>query len=206
MKTLTTSEIADIYNDKARTWKWTGVFDTVLGITRQRREHFGLVTGDVLDVACGTGENFRYLGTARSITAIDISAAMVAEARARAAKLGIPVEVRTGDATKLPFADDSFDVVVSALSTCTIPNYVSAFREMARVARPGGRILLLEHGRSRVGWIARRQDRSVEKHYGTTACRTNRDPVEELAEAGLSIGSHEVSHLGMINRFIISVD
>ena len=67
------------------------------------------------------------------------------------------------DGGALPYDDDSFDVVISAMSSCTFPDHAAAFREMERVGRPGGRILLLEHGRSSVGWIARHQDAGIRK-------------------------------------------
>jgi hypothetical protein len=76
---------------------------------------------------------------------------------------------------------------------------------MDRVTRPGGRILLLEHGRSSVGLIARRQDRNLERVFERSACRNNRDVLADLAEAGLEPTSHVVSHLGMMNRITIAI-
>jgi ubiquinone/menaquinone biosynthesis C-methylase UbiE len=115
------------------------------------------------------------------------------------------VDLLNGDAQELPFRDETFDTVVSALSTCTFPDYVTAFREMRRVVRPGGQILLLEHGRSEVGWIARRQDRHIDRVYARSACRNNRDVGAELAEAGLAPQSHVKTHLGAIDRITIRV-
>jgi ubiquinone/menaquinone biosynthesis C-methylase UbiE len=157
----------------------------------------------VLDVACGTGENFPHLGRATSITAFDISPEMVGEARRRRRQLGLEVGLLVGDAQEMPFPNETFDTVVSALSTCTIPDYVAAFREMSRVLRPGGRILLLEHGRSGVEWIARRQDRHIDRVYARSACRNNRDVGAELAEAGLVPDEHVRTHLGAIHQITI---
>ena len=86
-----------------------------------------------------------------------------------------------------------------------IPRLRHAFREMVRVTKPGGRVLLLEHGRSSVGWIARRQDRNIERVYERSACRNNRDIAVDLDEAGLEPATHLVSHLGMMNRVIVEV-
>jgi ubiquinone/menaquinone biosynthesis C-methylase UbiE len=115
------------------------------------------------------------------------------------------VELLVGDAQSLPFADDGFDTVISAFSSCTFPDYVSAFQEMARVTKPGGEVLLLEHGRSSLVWIARRQDRNIDRVYRRSACRNNRDVAVELDEAGLSVVSLHPSHLGMMNRIRIEV-
>jgi ubiquinone/menaquinone biosynthesis C-methylase UbiE len=130
---------------------------------------------------------------------------MVEEALRRRRQLGMAVDLLNGDAQELPFRDETFDTVVSALSTCTFPDYVTAFREMRRVVRPGGQILLLEHGRSEVGWIARRQDRHIDRVYARSACRNNRDVGAELAEAGLAPQSHVKTHLGAIDRITIRV-
>jgi ubiquinone/menaquinone biosynthesis C-methylase UbiE len=159
----------------------------------------------VLDVACGTGENFQYLRKAASLTAFDLSPEMVEEAHRRRRQLGRDIRLLVADAQEMPFPDASFHTVVSALSSCTFPDHVAAFGEMVRVTRPGGRILLVEHGRSSVGWIARRQDRIIGRVYERSACRNNRDVAHELAEAGLEPVAHEVSHLGMLNRIAIEV-
>lgn len=201
----TVGEVRELWDDIAPVWKWNHLVDAVLGVTLARRRHMSGITGDVLDVACGTGENFKYLREADSITALDLSPAMVRRARVRAGRLGLNGRVEVADAAMLPYNDDSFDVVVSAMSSCTFPDHVSAFLEMKRVARPGGRILLLEHGRSSIDWIARRQDAGVHKRLESGNCRNNRDPRAEIEEAGLDITSHVRSHLGIVHRFEIAV-
>jgi hypothetical protein len=57
-----------------------------------------------------------------------------------------------------------------------------------------------------VGWIARRQDRHIERVYQRSACRNNRDVALELSETGLEVLSHQTSHLGMMNRVTIEVE
>src|SRR5439155_7270180 len=66
----------------------------------------------------------------------------------RAAELGVSVDLRTGDAEALEFPAESFDTVVFGLCLCSIPDDRRAVAEAARVLRPGGRVLLLEHVRS----------------------------------------------------------
>jgi ubiquinone/menaquinone biosynthesis C-methylase UbiE len=182
-----------------------GIIDWLLMVKRLRKQHFAKATGAVLDVGCGTGENFEFLNGAGPITALDLSTEMVEEASRRAGQLRREVSLLAGDAQRLPFPDDRFDTVVSAFSSCTFPDYAAAFREMDRVTRPGGRILLLEHGRSSVGLIARRQDRNLERVCERSACRNNRDVLADLAQAGLEPTSHVVSHLGLMNRITIAI-
>lgn len=138
--------------------------------------------GRVLDVACGQGENFAHLTAADAIVAVDLSPAMIEHAAKRASKSAVPVETRVMSATELGFPDQNFDTVVSALATCTYPDPNAALREMARVLKPDGELLLLEHGRSSAKWLATFQDRRSDRHYRNAGCRWNQD-VEDLARA-----------------------
>jgi ubiquinone/menaquinone biosynthesis C-methylase UbiE len=99
----------------------------------------------VLEVAIGTGRNLPHYPAGATVTGIELSPAMLAIARQRAADLDRDVDFREGDAEHLPCDDASFDTVVCALSLCTIPNPATAIGEMKRVLVPGGRLLLLDH-------------------------------------------------------------
>lgn len=101
--------------------------------------------GQVLEVAVGTGRNLPGYPAEVTLTGIELSPAMLVIARQLADDLGREADLRDGDAEQLPFDDASFDTVVCALSLCTIPSPVAAVREMQRVLRPGGRLLLLDH-------------------------------------------------------------
>jgi ubiquinone/menaquinone biosynthesis C-methylase UbiE len=101
--------------------------------------------GRVLEVAIGTGRSLPYYPADAIVTGIELSPAMLAIARRRAAGLGREVDFREGDAEHLPFGDGSFDTVACALSLCTIPGPAMAIAEMKRVLVPGGRLLLLDH-------------------------------------------------------------
>jgi ubiquinone/menaquinone biosynthesis C-methylase UbiE len=101
--------------------------------------------GRVLEVAIGTGRNLPHYPASAIVTGIELSPAMLAIARQRAADLGREVDFREGDAEHLPFGDALFDTVVCALSLCTIPSPATAIAEMKRVLVPGGLLLLLDH-------------------------------------------------------------
>ncbi len=101
--------------------------------------------GRVLEVAIGTGLNLPHYPADATVTGVELSPAMLAITRQRAANLGRDVDLREGDAEHLPFGDASFDTVVCALSLCTIPDPAAAIGEMRRVLVPGGRLLLLDH-------------------------------------------------------------
>jgi phosphatidylethanolamine/phosphatidyl-N-methylethanolamine N-methyltransferase len=79
------------------------------------------------------------------ITAIDLSPRMLVRARERTARLKADVELREADVQALPFPDSSFDTVVATFVFCSVPDPVLGLREIRRVLRPGGQLLLLEH-------------------------------------------------------------
>jgi ubiquinone/menaquinone biosynthesis C-methylase UbiE len=159
----------------------------LLGLRSLRQQLLRRAAGTVLEVAAGTGRNFRYYPRMCQITAVDASMAMLTIARQRAATLGLPITCLVMDAAALSFPDQSVDTVVSSLSTCTFPNPVAALHEMARVCRRDGRILLLEHGRSDREWLGRWQDRRADRHAKALGCRWNREPLDLVRQAGLTV-------------------
>lgn len=100
----------------------------------------------VLDVACGPGILACAIAKeVRHVTGIDLTPAMIAQAEARQAREGRGnLAWQVGDATALPFADASFDRVTTRYSFHHMPDPVAALREMARVCRPGGRIVVID--------------------------------------------------------------
>ncbi len=102
-------------------------------------------SGHVLEVAVGTARSLPFYPPGIQLTGIDLSPSMLAIARQRAAEVGLQADLREGDAQALPFADNTFDTVLCALALCSIPDPAKAVAEMARVLKPGGKLLLLDH-------------------------------------------------------------
>jgi ubiquinone/menaquinone biosynthesis C-methylase UbiE len=177
------SEIREKYDRMA---KWYDALIPLewLGLGAIRRELLSKARGNVIEIAAGTGRNFRYYPPDTRVTAIDLSPAMLAIARQRA-KPNVRLAVMNAEA--LGFAAASFDTVISTLGLCTYPHPEAALREMARVCRPAGRILLIEHGRSNRPRIARFQDRHAAFHVSATCCHWNREPLELVHQAGLRV-------------------
>jgi phosphatidylethanolamine/phosphatidyl-N-methylethanolamine N-methyltransferase len=103
----------------------------------------------VLEVGVGTGINARLYPRNCQVTGIDFSPEMLEKARGRVQKQGLRnVRLLEMDASALTFADDSFDVVYAPYLISVVPDPVQVVREMRRVCRPGGKIVVVNHFRS----------------------------------------------------------
>ncbi|MBE3591117.1 MAG: class I SAM-dependent methyltransferase [Firmicutes bacterium] len=194
----TAEELQRKYDDLARWYDLGEALPELLLLRRLRRHLVRKARGAVLEVAAGTGKNLPHYPPGCSLTLVDLSPRMLAIAQRRARRLGRAVTCRVMDAQALEFPDGRFDTVVSTLSTCTFPDPVAALREMGRVCREDGRILLLEHGRSNRSWLARWQDRTAPGHARRIGCHWNRDPLELVRRSGLRAVQARRLALGMV--------
>ncbi len=160
----------------------------------------GQAAGDVLEVAVGTGRNLSFYPDGTRLTGVDWSPAMLGLARQRAAALGREADLRQGDAQALDFPDESFDTVLCALGLCAIPDDRRAVSEMARVLRPGGRLLLVDHVAASasalrgVQWLYERITIPLAgEHF-------RRRPLIYLRELGFLIEESERFKLGVVER------
>ena len=171
-----------------------------MGLSRLRRRALQQASGKVLEVAVGTGKNLPYYSRQSHIIGVDLSSEMLNIARKRGAKLSIHVFLSLADAEVLPFSAHCFDTVVSTLSSCTFPNPARAFQEMARVCRTGGKILLLEHGRSDQEWLARFQDRHADRFAEPLGCHWNREPLALVEHAALKVVKARRTFFGIFHQ------
>jgi ubiquinone/menaquinone biosynthesis C-methylase UbiE len=198
---MTVNQVQSAYDKIADQYEKRIWFDQhILGVARLRRRLLSKASGKILEVACGTGQNFKLFAPNSEITAVELSPGMLEQARQNASAHGLKVNLAVMDAEKLEFPDGSFDTVVSTLSTCTFPNPVKALQEMKRVCRPDGLILLLEHGHSDLPWLAKYQDRHEYQHYEDHAgCRWNQDPLDLIQSAGIKVLGSRRAILGMFH-------
>jgi len=114
-----------------------------------RRELWKEARGKILEVGVGTGKNMEfYPERGRNVTAIDISPKMLARAKRRAEIQQCEAKILCADVQNLPFPDNSFDTIISTFVFCSVPDPERGLREIARVCRPGGQALFIEHVRS----------------------------------------------------------
>src|SRR5918912_557765 len=148
--------VARVYENIA--WGYDLVFGPTLHPGRVNAiKRMGIKPGDrVLEVGVGTGINAALYPTYCSVTGIDLSSSMLEKARERVARKGLRnVRLLQMDAASLKFADDSFDIVYAPYVISVVPGPVAVTREMRRVCRPGGRIVILNHFRSENPLMAR---------------------------------------------------
>jgi ubiquinone/menaquinone biosynthesis C-methylase UbiE len=152
------------------------------GLREMRAELLAAARGRVLELGAGTGLNLAHYG--KSVTDLVLTEPdphMAKRLRARAAVNRIPSEVVEAGAEQLPFDDGSFDTIVATLVLCTVDDPPRAVAEAARLLKPDGQLLLIEHVRADDPRRARWQDR-FERPWGWVGagCHPNRDTAATL--------------------------
>jgi ubiquinone/menaquinone biosynthesis C-methylase UbiE len=153
------------------------------GLGRMRGELLAGAEGKVLELGAGTGVNLDlYPDGVAELTLAEPDPHMAKRLRARLAAARSQASVSEAPAERLPFADERFDTVVATLVLCTIPDPAAALSEAARVLKPGGRLLFIEHVRSERPGLAVWQDR-LEKpwRFLGDGCHCNRDTVKTIS-------------------------
>ncbi|WP_206812644.1 class I SAM-dependent methyltransferase [Paradesulfitobacterium ferrireducens] len=152
--------------------------------------------GRVLEVGVGTGKNlaFYHLGCTEFI-GIDLSPGMLAKAKERIPEAKVSVKLLEMDAQKLEFPDASFDTVVATCVFCSVPDPIKGLKEIKRVCKPEGRIILLEHVRSDSPLLGKIMDILDPLTVRLIGPHINRRTVENVKNAGLKITSVENQHL-----------
>jgi len=159
--------------------------------------------GQVLEVGVGTGANLEYYLPGCEVTGIDFSPGMLNKARRKIFRAKVPVTLLEMDAEHMDFPDNTFDTVVATCVFCSIPDPVQGFREVKRVCKNGGRIILLEHMRSEnpvLGWL---MDVFNPLALYLIGSNINRQTVENVRRADITIFSVE-EFSGKIIKLILA--
>lgn len=163
------------------------------GVRELRRRALAGAAGSTLEIGAGTGLNHDlYPAAVSELTLTEPFEPMARQLRDKAARLTPPATVVEAPAEALPFADASFDTVALTLVLCTVPEPDRALMEIARVLKPGGRFLFLEHVRAPDPRLARWQDRLVTpwRVFGH-GCNCNRDTLATIERSPLTVESAE---------------
>jgi ubiquinone/menaquinone biosynthesis C-methylase UbiE len=164
--------------------------------SRWRRQLLARAKGKVLEIGVGTGKNFSYYPDGVDVTGLDIADKMLLQARLRADKLGFPIHLMEDDVQSLTFPENSFDTAVATFVFCSIPDPVLGLKELGRVVKSSGEILLLEHVRIDKPVIGCIMDIMNPLFLHLVGPNINRRTVENIGKAGLRI--EKIEHLGFM--------
>jgi len=199
--------IQGIYDGIAPSWDARqGMVERTLMGQPMREALVAQLRGDVLEVGAGTGPTLRLLKGNRAVTSytgIDLSGGMLDQARPHTTGLPFPVTLRQMDAQHLDFPDAAFDSVTTSLTLCTVPDPALALREMARVCRPGGRVVLLEHvrpGNPLVGGALKLLSPLQERMLG---CHLDRRTDRLVRELGFLVEAESTRFLGIFHLMVL---
>jgi ubiquinone/menaquinone biosynthesis C-methylase UbiE len=160
------------------------------GLRQWRADLLADVDGEVLEVGAGTGLNLDHYGPGVTrLVLAEPDRFMRAKLEPRVLRSGLPVEVVDAGVDPLPFPDESFDVVVSTLVLCSVPDERAALAEIARVLRPGGRFVHLEHIAAVDNPKRHRWQRRIEPIWRRFAgnCHLTRTTDQAIPEAGFEL-------------------
>lgn len=180
----------------SRTFDWfTFADDRRFG--PHKRRLFAKLHGHTLAVAAGTGNDFKFFPPDQRIIAIDISPKMLERAARKATAYQGTIELQQMDVCQLEFADNTFDTVATVCTFCSVPRPIIGLRELYRVLRPGGQILMFEHVRSSIGPFGILLDvmTSLSRLLGPDL---NRNTVVNMQTAGFRLRREENVYLDII--------
>jgi ubiquinone/menaquinone biosynthesis C-methylase UbiE len=174
---------------------FTALYDWMLagteeaGLRTMREETLKEATGRTLDIGSGTGANLGlYPEAVTELVLAEPDPHMLRRLRNKVAEADVDAEIVEAPAERLPFPDDSFDTAAFTLVLCTVPDPAAALAEAARILKPGGRLLFLEHVRSEDEGLARWQDRLERPwHFFGDGCHCNRDTVAAIEAAPFTV-------------------
>ena len=167
------------------------------GLSESRRQVVSYAKGRTLEIATGTGLNLPYYTS--SVTELVLTepySHMLAQLRDKVEKAGYQASVVQAYAEDLPFPDQSFDTVVATMILCSAEKPGLVLSEIARVLKPNGQYLFLEHVRNPNPKVARRQDQVQPAWYlFGNGCHCNRDTVTTLMESQFNVEELNRGHI-----------
>lgn len=167
----------------------------IAGYSKWRELLWSRVEGAcILEIGVGTGKNFPYYPAHAEVTAIDFSEKMLERAKDRAERQKVRVQLQRMDVQHLEFKNNTFDTVVASFVFCSVPDPIRGLKEVERVCKPKGKVVLLEHVLSAnriLAWLMNVANPVVVRIMGANI---NRRTVENVATSGLMI--EQVTDLG----------
>ena len=174
---------------------FAALYDTVskgseaAGLRAEREQLLASAEGATIEIGTGTGLNLEHYPEAVTrLVLAEPDRHMRRRLQQRVDALGRTAEVVDASAEELPFPDATFDTAVVTLVLCSVQDQQAALAGIARVLRPGGRLLFLEHVRSADPKIAKRQDR-IRPLYNLVGCNPNRNTLAGIEASAFTVES-----------------
>ena len=167
-------------------------------IRKQREKVVPLCKGIVLEIGSGSGLNFPYYKTSKvkKIFALEPDKEMIELARQETKKSSIEITFLQEYAERISLKDNSVDTILLTYSLCTIPDPISALKEMKRVLRSNGCLVYCEHGMAPESSIRKWQNRlNPINSYFSGGCNLNRKITQLITESGFKIQKSETMYL-----------
>jgi ubiquinone/menaquinone biosynthesis C-methylase UbiE len=159
------------------------------GMKEERRQLLASAERATIEIGAGTGRNLEHYPEAVTrLVLAEPDRHMRRRLRQRVDTLDRAAEVIDAAAERLPFPDATFNTAVVTLVLCSVPNQEVALAEIARVLKPNGRLLFIEHVRSGDPKLAKRQDR-IRPLYNLVDCNPNRETLAAIETSALSVES-----------------
>jgi ubiquinone/menaquinone biosynthesis C-methylase UbiE len=166
------------------------------GLRERRRETLAAARGRTIDIGAGTGANLGLFPAEAEVVMAEPDPHMTKRLRHKLEEAGSAIELVEAGAEELPFPDASFDTAVFTLVLCTVPDPPAALAEAARILKPGGQLLFVEHVRAEDPGMARWQDRlETPWRFFADGCHCNRDTVANIEASPLTVDSVERGEL-----------
>jgi ubiquinone/menaquinone biosynthesis C-methylase UbiE len=156
-----------------------------------RKKAVEKAAGNVLEVGVGTGANLEYYLPGCRVTGIDFSPAMLQRARKKSGNAKVPITLLEMDAQEMSFPDNIFDTVIATCVFCSVPDPIKGLKEVKRVCKPNGKIILLEHVRSDNFLLGKLMDIVNPFVLYVIGSNINRETIKNIQEAGIKQHSIE---------------
>jgi ubiquinone/menaquinone biosynthesis C-methylase UbiE len=141
----------------------------------------------LLEAGVGSGKNIEYYPERIEIFAIDFSPKMIKEAEKKAEKYNKEIKLLEMDIQDLDFEDNYFDLIVTSCVFCSVPNPIKGLKELKRVLKKDGRIIMLEHMRSQNKFVGKMMDWFNWVSLYTWGANINRKTIDNIEKAGLKL-------------------
>lgn len=196
-----TEKIKNRYN------RVSGLYDSMDGMMKDswRKELLEHVKGEVLEVGIGTGANLSFYPPDIHLTGIDFSPGMLKRAKKKVNTQAFPypIDLIEVDAQQMSFPDNTFDYVVATCVYCSVPDPIKRLKEMGRVCKPDGKILLLEHMRSDNEAAGKVMDLLNPIAVNMWGANINRKTLDNINQAGLTIEQKEELFISVVRKLVV---